>query len=142
MKRVLFVCSGNRARSQMAEGLLRDLAGNRFRVHSAGIEPKGVAPSAVDAMREIGIDISGQRSKSVEEFADQRFDFVITVCDSARERCPVFVRGGKRLHWSVEDPADAEARGESPLSAFRAARDDLRTRIEGFVREWGPVVPS
>ncbi len=142
MKRVLFVCTGNRARSQMAEGLLRHLASDRFGVDSAGIEPKGVAPSAVEAMREIGIDITGQRSNSVEEFADQRFDFVITVCDSARERCPVFAGEGQQLHWSVDDPADAEARGESPLSAFRAARDDLRTRIERFVRELGPVAPS
>jgi arsenate reductase len=135
MNRVLFVCTGNRARSQMAEGLLRHLAGDRFRVDSAGIEPKGVARSAVEVMREIGIDITGQRSKPVEEFADQRFDFVITVCDSARERCPVFAGEGTRLHWSVADPADAEARGESPLAAFRAARDDLRTRIEGFLRD-------
>jgi arsenate reductase len=137
MRRVLFVCTGNRARSQMAEGLLRHLSGDHFDVDSAGIEPKGVSPFAVDAMREIGIDITGQRSKSVEEFADQRFDFVITVCDSARERCPAFAGGGRRLHWSVADPADVEARGESPLSAFRAARDDLRTRIDRFGREWG-----
>ena len=135
MKRVLFVCTGNKARSQMAEGLLRRLAGARFEVHSAGTEPKGLAALTVDVMAEIGIDVSGQRSKSVDEFTGQRFDYVITVCDSARESCPVFPGGGRRIHWSVEDPADAEARGESALAAFRAARDDLRSRIETFLRE-------
>ncbi len=135
MKRVLFVCTGNRARSQMAEGLLRHLAGDRFEAHSAGTEPKGLAPLTVEVMREIGIDVSGQQSKSVKEFANQRFDYVITVCDAARQRCPAFPGGGERIHWGVEDPADAEGRGEPPLQAFRAARDDLRTRIQGFLRQ-------
>ncbi len=134
MKRVLFVCTGNRARSQMAEGLLRHLAGNRFQACSAGTEPKGVAHLTVEIMEEIGIDIRSQRSRSVEEFAGERFDYVITVCDSARERCPAFP-GGRRIHWSVEDPAEAEAQGEPSRQAFRAARDDLRTRIEGFLRQ-------
>ncbi len=134
---MLFVCSGNRARSQMAEGLLRRLAGDRFKVHSAGTEPKGLAELTVEVMREIGVDVSGQRSKSVEEFANQRFDYVITVCDSARQRCPVFRGGEGRIHWGVEDPADAEGRGEPPRQAFRAARDDLRTRIQEFVRQEG-----
>ncbi len=134
MKRVLFVCTGNRARSQMAEGLLRHLAGDRFQACSAGTEPKGIARLTVEVMREIGVDVSGQRSKSVAEFAGERFDYVITVCDSARERCPAFPGGGKRIHWSVEDPAEAEAREEPSRQAFRAARDDLRTRIEGFLR--------
>jgi arsenate reductase len=134
VKRVLFVCTGNRARSQMAEGLLRDLAWDRFQACSAGTEPKGLARLTVEVMREIGIDVSGQRSKSVAEFAGQRFDYVITVCDSARQRCPAFPGGGERIHWGVEDPADGEGRGEPSLQAFRAARDDLRTRIEGFLR--------
>ena len=134
-KRVLFVCTGNRARSQMAEGLLRHLAGDRFQAYSAGTEPKGVAQLSVEVMEEIGIDIRSQRSQSVEEFAGERFDYVITVCDSARERCPAFPGGGKRIHWSVEDPAEAEAREEPSRQAFRAARDDLRTRIEGFLRQ-------
>jgi len=137
-KRVLFVCTGNRARSQMAEGLLRHLAGERFEVRSAGTEPKSLIPLTIAVMREIGIDISGQRSKGVEEFEGQEFDYVITVCDTARQACPAFPDGGKRLHWSVEDPADAEARGESPEAAFRAARDELQRRIEAFVREEAP----
>ncbi len=135
MRRVLFVCSGNRARSQMAQQPLRHLAGDRFGVHSAGTEPKGLARLTVEVMREIGIDVSGQQSKSVKEFANQRFECVITVCDSARQRCPVFPGGGERIHWGVEDPADAEGRGEPPLQAFRAARDALRARIEKFLRE-------
>ncbi len=131
---MLFVCTGNRARSQMAEGLLRHLAGDRFQACSAGTEPKGVAYLTVEVMEEIGIDIRGQRSQSAEEFAGERFDYVITVCDSARERCPAFPGGGKRIHWSVEDPAEAEAREEPSRQAFRAARDDLRTHIEEFLR--------
>ena len=134
MKRVLFVCTGNRARSQMAEGLLRHLADDRFEVHSAGTQPKGLAERTVEVMREIGIDIGGQRSKHVDEYAGQPFDYVITVCNSARQSCPVFPGGGERLHWDVEDPADTIARGESSLGAFRAARDELRSRIEGFLR--------
>ena len=135
MRRVLFVCTGNRARSQMAEGLLRHLAGDRFRAYSAGTEPKGIAPLTIEVMREIGIDVSKQRSKSVEEFAGQAFDYVITVCDVADEQCPTFPGEGKRLHWSVEDPAEAKARDVPLPEAFRAARDDLRQRIEGFVQE-------
>ena len=118
----------------MAEGLLRHLAGQRFEVHSAGTAPKGLARETVRVMREVGVDISGQRSKSVEEFAGQRFDYVITVCDSARESCPTFPGGGERIHWSVADPAEAEARGQRHVNAFRAARDDLRRRIEEFLR--------
>ncbi len=138
MKRVLFVCTGNRARSQMAEGLLRHLAGDRFQVHSAGTDPKGVAPLTVAVMEEIGIDISSQRSQSVEEFAGQRFDYVITVCDSARRLCPTFPGGGRRIHWSVADPAEVEARGAPSLRAFRSARDELRRRIEELLQQDGP----
>lgn len=133
MKRVLFVCTGNRARSQMAEGLLRHLAGDRFEVHSAGAEPKGLSPYAVEVMREIGIDISGQRSKSLDEYSGQPFDYVITVCDSARQVCPAFPGGGRRLHWNIEDPAVAEERGAEAREAFRAARDKLRRHIEEFL---------
>ena len=134
-KRVLFVCTGNRARSQMAEGLLRDLAGDRFEVHSGGTLPSGMSEHTIEAMREIGIDVSGQRSKSVEEFAGQNFDYVITVCDSARQVCPVFPGGGERIDWSIEDPSDIEARGVPLSQAFRLAREDLRERIEIFVSE-------
>jgi len=134
MKRVLFVCTGNRARSQMAEGLLRHLAGDRFEAHSAGTQPKGLAAHTVEVMREIGIDVRGQRSKHVDEYAGQPFDYVITVCDSARQSCPVFPGGGQRIHWDVEDPADAELRGEPTAQAFRDARDELRRRIQEFLR--------
>jgi len=134
MKRVLFVCTGNRARSQMAEGLLRHLAGDRFEVHSAGTQPKGLAEQTVEVMREIGVDVSGQRSKLVDEYAGQTFDYVITVCESARQVCPVFPGGGQRIHWDVEDPLHAELRGESSLDAFRAGRDELRRRIQEFLR--------
>ena len=134
MKRVLFICTGNRARSQIAEGLLRHLAGDRFEVHSAGTKPKGLAEQTIEVMREIGVDISGQRSKHVEEYAGQPFDYVITVCDSARQSCPVFPGGGERIHWDVEDPLYAELRGESTVQALRYARDELRSRIEGFLR--------
>ncbi len=124
----------------MAEGLLRQAAGDRFDVHSAGTEPKGVSPYTVEAMREIGIDISGQRSNHVDEYVGQQFDYVITVCDSARQSCPAFPGKGERLHWDVEDPSDAEDRGESAIEAFRAARDDLRRRVEEFARrEDGPA---
>jgi len=132
---VLFVCTGNRARSQMAEGLLRHLAGERFEVHSAGILPSGLSQLSIDAMREIGIDISSQWSKSVDEFAGQSFHYVITVCDSANGVCPTFPGGGKRLHWNVEDPSDIEARGVLLDAAFRIARDDLRARIGRFLVE-------
>jgi arsenate reductase len=133
-ERVLFVCTGNRARSQMAEGLLRHLADDSFDVYSAGTAPSGISELTIEAMREIGINVSSQRSKSVAEFDGQQFDHVITVCDAARETCLVFP-GGKQLHWSVEDPSDAEARDIPLVDAFRAAREELRQRIEAFVAE-------
>src|SRR5579863_6243106 len=104
-KRVLILCTGNSARSQMAEGLLRQDAGDRFEVSSAGTKPGSVRPEAIAVMRELGIDISGHRSKSVTEFDGQHFDYVITVCDSARESCPVFFGSANRLHHSFDDPA-------------------------------------
>jgi len=119
----------------MAEGFLRHLAGRRFEVHSAGTEPKGLAGETVQVMREIGMDVSHQRSQHVDEFAGQEFDYVITVCDSARQTCPVFPGAGQRLHWDVEDPAHAEARGLSRIDAFRAARDELRRRVEEFAAQ-------
>jgi arsenate reductase (thioredoxin) len=134
-KRVLFVCTGNRARSQMAEGLLRDLAGGRFEAYSAGTLPSGMSEYTIETMAEIGIDVSAQRSKSVEEFAGQNFGYVITVCDSARQVCPVFPGGGQGLHWNIEDPSDIEARGVPLAEAFRIVREHLRERVEIFVRE-------
>jgi arsenate reductase len=136
-RRVLFVCTGNRARSQMAEALLRERAGDRFETFSAGVAPQVISPLTVEVMREIGIDISGQRSKSVDEFVGQEFHYVITVCDSARQTCPAFPGGGKRLHWSIPDPVEAEGKGEAAIYAFRAARDRLQHRIAEFVREEG-----
>ncbi|MFB3093232.1 MAG: arsenate reductase ArsC [Dehalococcoidia bacterium] len=135
MKRVLFVCTGNRARSQMAEGLLRHLAGDRFQACSAGTEPKSIARLTGEVMREIGVDVSGQRSKSVAEFAGERFDYVITVCDSARERCPAFPDGGERIHWSVGASVEAEAREKPSRAASPAVDLPFGRAMEGFLRQ-------
>lgn len=131
-RRVLILCTGNSARSQMAEGYLRRLAGERFEVFSAGTKPAGLNPIAVKVMAEAGIDISAHRSKSVEEFQHQQFDYVITVCDNAKESCPVFPWAGERLHHSFADPAAASA-GEQ-LELFRKVRDQIRGFLEGFIR--------
>jgi arsenate reductase len=132
-ERILILCTGNSARSQMAEGLLRGLGGGRFEVASAGIRPSAVRAEAVEAMREIGIDISGQRSKAVDEFAGMAFDTVITVCDHAREHCPFFPASTRRIHWSFEDPAAVEGPAEVRLAAFRRVRDQIRERLEELV---------
>ena len=132
-KRVLILCTGNSARSQMAEGLLRHDGGARFEVESAGVSPTGVRAEAVAAMREVGVDISAQRSKSVDEFAGQDFDYVITVCDNAREQCPVFPAATRRVHWSFEDPAAAVGDEAARLSVFRRVRDEIRARLREFV---------
>jgi arsenate reductase (thioredoxin) len=131
-KRVLILCTGNSARSQMAEGLLRHAGGARFEVFSAGTEPGRVNPLAIEAMREIGIDISGHRSKSVEEFRGQEFDYVITVCDKANENCPVFPGHTKRIHWSFDDPAAADGEDEAKLRIFRRVRDEIESRLRDF----------
>jgi len=130
--RVLILCTGNSARSQMAEGLLRHDAGNAFEVFSAGTKPTQVRPEAVAAMREAGIDISDHLSKSVDEFAGQDFDFVITVCDNAKQSCPIYVAKTKRIHWSIEDPAAVQGSEEEILAAFRRIRDELRLRLQRF----------
>ena len=134
-KRVLILCTGNSARSQMAEGLLRHYGGEDFTVESAGIEPSFVRPEAIEAMRELGIDISGQRSKSSDEFNGQLFDYVITVCDNANQHCPVFPAATQRIHWGVADPAAVEGDNEARFQAFRAARDDLGTRLLEFIQQ-------
>jgi len=113
----------------MAEGLLRHDAGDRFEVFSAGVDPSHVRPEAIEAMREIGIDISGHRSKSVDEFSDQQFDYVITVCDNANQQCPMFPGKTERIHWSIEDPAAAEGEKQARLEVFRRVRDELRARL-------------
>ena len=131
-KRVLILCTGNSARSQMAEGLLRHLAGDRFEVASAGVSPTHVRPEAITAMREIGIDISDHHSKSVDEFSDQEFDYVITVCDNANEQCPVFPGKTERIHWSFEDPAAAEGEENARLDVYRRVRDEILQRLRVF----------
>ncbi|HEU5103829.1 MAG TPA: arsenate reductase ArsC [Roseiflexaceae bacterium] len=130
MKRVLFLCTHNSARSQMAEGLLRALGGGQFEVASAGTEQTRVRPEAITAMQELGIDISAQTSKTLERFLGDTWDEVITVCDSANESCPIFPGAQHRRHWSIDDPSGVAGSDEARLSAFRRARDILRTRIE------------
>ena len=128
-KRVLILCTGNSARSQMAEGILRHHFGEKYDVESAGIEPSHVRAEAIEAMLEIGIDISDHRSKSVDVFADRDFDYVITVCDNANERCPIYPSGTERIHWSFSDPAAVSGNEELRLAAFRKVRDEIRERI-------------
>jgi len=132
-KRVLILCTGNSARSQMAEGLLRRMAGDRFEVLSAGVEPSYVRPQAIEAMREIGIDISKHRSKSVDEFDGEKFDYVITVCDNARQRCPVFPGKTERIHWSFDAPAKAEGDEKTILAVFQRVRDEIESRLREFI---------
>ena len=134
MQSVLILCTGNSARSQMAEGLLRRDAGDRFLVESAGTRPGAVRPEAIAVMRELDIDISGHRSKHVDEFAGRTFDFVITVCDNARESCPVYFGAAqpRRLHYDFEDPAALDGSEEERLALFRRVRDELRDYLREF----------
>jgi arsenate reductase len=136
--RVLILCTGNSARSQMAEGWLRHIGGAGFEVFSGGTKPVGLNPLAIEAMREKGIDISTQRSKSVAEFSGQTFATVITVCDSAAEQCPMFPGAPERVHWSLPDPAAAAGSRAEKLGAFRLVRDELERRIRAFMN----AVPS
>ena len=129
-KRVLFICTHNAARSQMAEGLLRALYGNRYEVFSAGTEPGRVSPYAIRVMAEIGIDIVAHRSKGLQEFLDQKFDYVITVCDHAKESCPYFPGSKKILHKSFEDPSALMGTEEEIMAGFRRIRDEIRNWIE------------
>ena len=128
-RRVLFLCTHNSARSQMAEGILRALGGDRFEVESGGTQPSRVHPLAIKAMAKRQIDISAQTSKNMERFADQRFDYVITVCDLASEVCPVFPGAPERIHWSIPDPSAVEGSEKERLAAFERAADELLTRI-------------
>jgi arsenate reductase (thioredoxin) len=129
-RRVLFLCTHNSARSQMAEGLLRALGGDRFEAFSAGTEATHVRPLAIRAMAELGIDISHQESKVLDRFLNERFDAVITVCDQANEACPVFFGARERLHWSFPDPSKAEGSEEQQLAVYRQVRDAIYERIE------------
>ncbi|NJK81219.1 MAG: arsenate reductase ArsC [Chloroflexaceae bacterium] len=128
--RVLFLCTHNSARSQMAEGLLRALGHGQFEAFSAGTEQTRVRPEAIAVMQELHIDISGQTSKTLTQFLDQSFDAVITVCDSANESCPFFPHARNRRHWSIADPSGVQGSEAERLAAFRHARDDVRQRIE------------
>ncbi len=129
-QRVLFLYTHNSARRQMAEGLLRHLGGVRFEAYSAGTEATHVRPLAIRAMRELGVDIAGQKSKTLERYVDQPFDKVITVCDQANEACPVFFGARERLHWSFPDPSTATGSEDEQLAVYRAVRDAIRERIE------------
>lgn len=132
---VLILCTGNSARSPMAEGLLRHLAGERVEVFSAGSKPSQVNPYAVRAMAARGIDISGQRSKHLGEFLNQPFDTVITVCDQAAETCPIFPGKAQRIHWSFADPAAVQGSDEEILASFERVRDELEARLRAWVSE-------
>lgn len=139
-QRVLILCTGNSARSQMAEGWLRRIAGERYEVYSAGTHPSAVNPLAIAVMREQGVDISaaaGHRSKSLDEYRDQPFDYVITVCDAAAEACPLFPGPAMRVHWSFADPAAAAGSEEERSRAFREARDSIEARLREWVVEVG-----
>jgi arsenate reductase len=127
--RVLFLCTHNSARSQMAEGLLRSLGDDRFEAHSAGTEATAVRPLAIKVMAELGIDISKHTSKTLDGYITQRFDYVITVCDDANESCPVFPNATHRLHWSLPDPSKATGTEDEQLAVYRRVRNDLRSRI-------------
>jgi arsenate reductase len=136
--KVLFVCTHNSARSQMAEGFLRYLGGSAFEAHSAGTEPGELHPLAVAVMAKEGIDISGQRAKSVDDFVQQRFDYVITVCDDANEACPFFPNAASRLHWSIPNPSAAEGTHEERLAVFREVRDGIRARVRELLATLKP----
>ena len=132
--RVLFLCTGNSCRSHMAEGLLRSLGRNQFEVFSAGAKPTGhVHPLAIEVMRELDIDISRHTSKSLTTFDGQQFDYLITVCDNAREACPTYAGAAQQLHWSFDDPAHATGTEEQKLTVFRRVRDEIRQRIQQFL---------
>jgi arsenate reductase len=131
--RVLILCTHNSSRSQMAEGLLREMAGEQIEVFSAGTEPSRVNPLAIKAMEERGIDISGHRSKHLNEYLGQPFDYVITVCDDAAESCPLFPGKAERIHWSFPDPSAATGSEEERLAIFRKVRDDIETQLRGWL---------
>ena len=129
-KRILFICTHNSARSQMAEGLLRHLGGDRFEVYSAGTEATRVRPLAIEVMRELDIDISGQQSKTLDSYVGEPFDKVITVCDTAAEACPIFPGAREQLHWSFPDPSQAIGSPEEQRAVYQSVRDTIRARIE------------
>jgi arsenate reductase (thioredoxin) len=134
-ERVLFLCTHNSARSQMAEGWLRALGGDRFEVASAGTEQTRVNPLATRAMAEAGVDLGGHTSKTLERFVGERWDWVVTVCDAANEACPVFPGAAHRIHWSFDDPSRATGAEDERLATFRRVRDEIRARLEAWLAE-------
>jgi len=141
-KKVLFVCTGNSVRSQMAEGLLKALGSGRWDVQSAGIIQSYVHPSAILVMKEIRIDISKQTSKSLDRFLNEKFNYIITLCDHAAQFCPALGGGGKRLHWPFEDPAGATGTTEERLAVFRRIRDGIKKKIEEFLKSESSEIPD
>lgn len=135
--KVLFLCTGNSCRSQMAEGFLRDLGGDQFEAHSAGTTPSTLSPMAVEVMREAGIDIAGQWSKNASEYLGAHFAYIVTVCDNAKESCPIFPGPSRRLHWSFEDPADATGMDEDRRISFRQVRDQISACVKELVDKQG-----
>lgn len=134
-KKILILCTGNSARSQMAEGLLKHITENKYEIDSAGTKPSIVRPEAIEALAEIGIDISNNRSKSVDEFASQEIDYVLTVCDNTKENCPYFPAKTTLIHHSFEDPAEIEGDEETRLASFRKVRDQIKEYFEtNFVK--------
>lgn len=135
--RVLFLCTGNSARSQMAEALLRNLGGDRFEAYSAGLEPKGIHPLTIEALKEVGIDISGQTSKHLKEyFGHKTFQYLITVCSHADQMCPTTWPGVMhRMHWPFDDPAAATGSREEQLAVFRKVRDEIAARIKAWLQD-------
>jgi arsenate reductase len=131
--RVLFLCTGNSARSQMAEALLRSLGGADFQAFSAGTEPKGLNPLTIEIMREVGIDVSAQQSKPLDRFLGQSFDYTITVCDRARDNCPTFPGDNERIHWGFDDPAAATGTHEQQLAVFRRVRNEINERLRLWI---------
>ena len=134
--KVMFLCTGNSCRSQMAEGLAKELGKGKITAYSAGLNPQGVNPKAVAVMKEIGIDISSQQSKSVDPELLQKMDVIITLCDNAAESCPVTPPGVKRIHWSLKDPAKAKGTEEEIMNEFRKIRDEIKERFKVFLREY------
>lgn len=131
-KKVLFLCTGNSCRSQMAEGLLRQFHGDEYEVFSAGVNPTEINKNAIEVMKEIGIDISKQTSKHVNEFINQTFDIIITVCDNAKESCPIFPGKAERLHWGFFDPAEVLGSQENIIKAFQEVRDEIKNKIQNY----------
>jgi arsenate reductase len=137
-QRVLFLCVHNSARSQMAEGLLRARGGDRFEAFSAGNVATEVRPLAITAMAELGIDISGQQSKTTAAFGGARFDYAVTVCDDAKEACPYYANAARQIHWGFDDPAAATGSDEERLEVFRRVRDEIAARVDEFVSAANP----